>query len=435
MRVWVVKIGTEVPHLSEHSSNRLFREGQIEEGLRRRGHETLWFTASFHHRSKRHFDVPYDRVIRPNPAGPQMVFMKSLGYRHNFSFARLLDHYFVAKKWQRIAESLPKPDIIFCAYPTIELSYACVRFGQRHGIPVVIDIRDLWPDVIYDSLKSVPILGRLLSKRWFLYYEYMARYALANARGLTGVSAGVVKWGQAYSGRNPALYKNDRAHHQSQPDPFAPNAAPNIDDADDAHSFWSSRGISLAPKKTRIIWAGRFYPSIDDATLFAAYDMLPAPLRAQIELIICGEGVLQDRFDDFASRHDNVRCVGWAPHHAIIALMRRSDAALLNYVDRFDFKISLVNKIVDYTAADLPIITGINGEFLKLDKQGGAFLRYEVGKPETLKKVFEDLHRQVQDGTLPVGASRAIYDKYLDSAVVLPQLEAHLQTLVDGVSA
>ena len=428
MRVWIVKIGTEVPHLSAFSSNRLFREGQIEEGLRRRGHETLWFTANFHHRSKQHFDVAYDRVVRPNPSGPQMVFMKSLGYRHNFSLGRLLDHYFVARKWRRIAESLPKPDIIFCAYPTIELSYACTRFGQRLGIPVVIDIRDLWPDVIYDSLKSVPFLGGLLSKRWFLYYEYMARYALANARGLTGVSGGVVKWGQKYSGRAPALYKNDRAHCQSQPDPFAPNIAP---DADDARGFWSSRGISLAPKKTRIIWAGRFYPSIDDATLFAAYDMLPAHLQAEIEIIICGEGVLQDRFDAFAARHDNVTCVGWAPHHAIIELMRSSHAALLNYVDRFDFKISLVNKIVDYTAADLPIITGINGEFLELDEKGGAFLRYEVGKPETLKQVFEDLHHTVQAGNLQGGAARAIYDKYLDSAVVLPQLEAHLQSLVD----
>ena len=430
MRVWIVKIGTEVPHLSEHSSNRLFREGQIEDYLRQKGHETLWFTASFHHRSKRHFDVAYDRVVRPNPAGPKMVFMKSLGYRHNFSFARLLDHYFVAKKWLRIAKTLPKPDIIFCAYPTIELSYACVQFGQRLGIPVVIDIRDLWPDIIYDSLKSVPFFGGLLSKRWFLYYDYMARYALANAHGLTGVSAGVVKWGQAYSGRDPALYKNDMAHHQSQPDPFALRI-----DTDDARSFWAAKGISLAPSRTRIIWTGRFYPSIDDATLFAAYDLLPPSLRDEIEIIICGEGVLQDRFDGFAARHDNVRCASWAPHHAIIELMRSGDAALLNYIDRFDFKISLVNKIVDYTAADLPIITGIKGEFLELDEKGGAFLRYEVGKPETLKQVFEDLHRKLQDGGLQAGASRAIYDKYLDSAVVLPQLEAHLQRLVDEASS
>ena len=50
---------------------------------------------------------------------------------------------------------MPRPDLILCSYPTIELSVEAVRYGRTHGIPVVLDVRDLWPDIVLDLLPTI----------------------------------------------------------------------------------------------------------------------------------------------------------------------------------------------------------------------------------------------------------------------------------------
>ena len=63
-------------------------------------------------------------------------------------------HKIVAKKFNEIALSnhIEFPDLILCAYPAIELSRAGVQFANKIGVPVVVDIRDLWPDIFVEIL-------------------------------------------------------------------------------------------------------------------------------------------------------------------------------------------------------------------------------------------------------------------------------------------
>jgi len=62
----------------------------------------------------------------------------------------LRDHAIWGRAFRRAIESAPIPDIIFCAYPTIEAAAICVASGSNAQCGVV-DLRDMWPDIFSES--------------------------------------------------------------------------------------------------------------------------------------------------------------------------------------------------------------------------------------------------------------------------------------------
>ena len=416
MLIWVTKVGGPVPWLPDEADQRLFRAGQFDKGLREAGHKTLWFSSTFEHRSKRQRSVPADTVVRPHPDGPEMVFLRSPGYQRNFGFARFRDHWVQAWAWRRIAETLPRPDAIFCAYPTIELSAAAVDFGRKHGVPVIVDIRDLWPDVIYERLGKLPLAGRLLQRRWLIPYERLSNRALGGAAALTGVGRGMVEWAQDRSGRSAEACARDRHFYQSQPDPVETATR-----GEDLRSFWRGYGIDVDAPIFRIVWGGGLYPSIDAKTLFDGLALLPEMVRARTEVVVCGSGPLRPAFEEAAGRFPFIKLVDWAPHAQLMGILRHADAGLMNYFDRFDFRRSVPNKVVDYAAAGLPIITGVKGELAALAGDSGAVVPYEIGDPGSMCAAIERIHASANPRTRGTGPSRALFERHFESARVMQE--------------
>ena len=48
-----------------------------------------------------------------------------------------------------------KPDIIVVSLPTIEFSYEACRYGEKNNVPVIVDVRDLWPDSFKQNSRGV----------------------------------------------------------------------------------------------------------------------------------------------------------------------------------------------------------------------------------------------------------------------------------------
>ena len=75
------------------------------------------------------------------------------GYSSNVSLARFRDHRQVAERFAAAAAAEPRrPDIIVAGLPTIELCLESTRYGKQRGVPVVLDMRDMWPDVFLELL-------------------------------------------------------------------------------------------------------------------------------------------------------------------------------------------------------------------------------------------------------------------------------------------
>ncbi len=59
------------------------------------------------------------------------------------------------------------PDVIHVCNVPIELCHAAVTYGRAKGIPVVIDVRDLWPDVYLEVIPQRFGLLRSVAEAYF----------------------------------------------------------------------------------------------------------------------------------------------------------------------------------------------------------------------------------------------------------------------------
>lgn len=424
MLIWNIKVSEPVPWLHEEADQRLFRAGLFEKALRESGHQTLWFSNTFAHLKKTHRNVPQHQILRPHPDGPEMVFLESPGYSSNMGFARFYDHWVQARTWRRLAPTLPRPDLIFCAYPTVDLCAAAVEYGQAHDVPVVLDVRDLWPDVIYQRLGRLPLLGQLARRRWLLPYERMSDRALRNATALTGVGRGMVEWAQDRAHRPADARARDHHFYQSQPDPIKTAAK-----GEALRGFWRNREIDVDAPVVRIVWAGTLFPSIDAQTLFDGLTLLPKQLRARTEVVICGQGPLRPAFERAAAHLPMIRLVDWVPADQLMGLLMHSDAGLMNYFNRFDFQRAIPNKVVDYAAAGLPIITGVQGELTKLAGDSGAVVHYTVGDPGSMAAALELIHAHASPSHRAAGPSRRLFEDNFEARHVMSAFTAFVEDL------
>ena len=112
-------------------------------------------------RSKKEHLYPVDKKIRLSEKY-YIYLLHSIGYTKNVSLRRFIDHVCVARKFDKYAREEPLPDIIVASLPTLDLSAKSVQFGDKHSIPVIVDLRDMWPDIL---LSRAPTILRGLLKR------------------------------------------------------------------------------------------------------------------------------------------------------------------------------------------------------------------------------------------------------------------------------
>ena len=177
MKIWLVVIGEPVP-VGEGVHDRLHRGGYFATFLADHGHEVTWWTSTFDHMRKKH-RFQEDATVEVNPR-LQIRLLHGGGYRSNISLARLRDHRAIAGKFAHLAAAeADAPQIIVAALPTIGLCLESVQFGQRRGVPTVLDMRDMWPDIFVDTAPGAarPLLRLLLGGMF-----RQARQACAGAR-------------------------------------------------------------------------------------------------------------------------------------------------------------------------------------------------------------------------------------------------------------
>src|SRR5215471_7213992 len=135
MRVWVIEIGEPLPTID--AGERDWRAAMLSKALATAGHTVTWWASTFHHGLKRH---RFDRftVVDVMP-GLEIRCLHGPGYARNASPRRIAHHRTLARAFSREAAAIPKPDVIFCCLPTLELADEAVKYGERAGVPVVID--------------------------------------------------------------------------------------------------------------------------------------------------------------------------------------------------------------------------------------------------------------------------------------------------------
>ena len=393
---------------------RLYRSGILSYLMAEENHQVTWWSSSFDHVAKQHrVREDSDIAVADNL---KLTLLRGPGYCQNISLRRILDHIIVARGFRKHAREREKPDVILVSYPTIELSWEAVRFGREFNIPVVVDVRDLWPDIFEQAFPGLmkPFVHALL-----LPLESKARDVFRSATAVTGITDEIMEWGLAKGGRERSA--TDRSFSFGYDVSGARSA-----DKPAAVEFWRRHGVS--PDDWNICFFGTLGRQFDLATVIGAAREL-MERYPQVRFIICGEGDLKEHYEDMGRDVPTVAFPGWVDRVQIRVLMEMSKIGLAPYQASQDFLMSLPNKPIEYMSAGLPILSTIGGVLGQLISQHEIGVVCEQPDADSLAAqiagLVEDPERVARMGT----ASLDVFERRFDANVVYSQFSNFLQEI------
>jgi glycosyltransferase involved in cell wall biosynthesis len=371
VRVWIITVGEPLPRYSP--ADRIWRSGFLSQLMARRGHDVTWWVSSFDHFRKIQLEPDSRRVeLEPNLG---LQFLRGRDYPRNVSLARLRNHRENAGEFRRIAREVAAPDVILCSFPTIELSREATAFGRERGIPVALDIRDLWPDEMVDR---VPTVARWLARLVLAPMYAEARRALRDATALVSISNNFLDWGLAHAGR--AATPLDRVIPMGYTGALD---AVSVDDAMRAKLV----ALGVNPVK-RIFWfSGTFTGNLDLGTVIEAARRLQGD--ENIQFVFCGNGERDAEWRAQASGLRNVVFTGWAVAQELAWLSSIAWAGLGAYAAHA--RMSNPNKVFEYMSAGLPVLLSLGGETRAMIEGNDAGRGYKAGDPGSVAAAVRQL--------------------------------------------
>ncbi len=410
MHVWLITVGEPLPTLSRNS--RLWRTGLLARQLVQLGHSITWWTSRVDHIHKEFFG--FDGPALEAEPGLTLRFLDGRLYRRNISIARLVNHWQIGRDFRRRTLEAPRPGVVLCSFPTIELSLEAARFGQRHGVPVVLDIRDLWPDIF---LQPAPAPVRPLVRLALAPYFAAARRALREATALVAVSDGYLQWGLAGAGRAQGSLDQLFPLAYSLP---APSAETRLAARESLRKF----GVDDA--SIVCLFAGTLGRTYDLAPVLHAARKFAEEGDERFRFLICGDGERAREWRERASGQSNVTFTGWLAQPEMHAALVGADIGLAAYAKAAPQGVP--NKVIEYLAAGLPVVSSLSGEAQALLARAECGRSYQAGDGEALSRTLRELEPGQNRERISRNARRK-YEESFRAESVYGRLAAYLEEL------
>lgn len=401
--------------MDEGFEDRLFRTGCFAHYLADRGHDVVWWTSAFDHfRKTQRFDE--DHLVRVN-GQLEIRMLHGCGYRRNVSVARFRDHRQLGDKYASLIRRQPVPDVIVAGLPTIELCVESVRYGRKHSVPVLVDVRDVWPDIFVDVFpRPVQWLARLGLQPLFR----SVGSALRDCTGIIGVSDSYLEWGLRYAGRPripadgvfPLGYQRPRLDER---------------DVDDAAADLRVVGVD----STKIIcwFVGMFGRTYDLRTVLAAARELESRGVGNVQFVLSGEGDDYEKLVELAQGRSNVVFTGWLSAPQIAGMFRMARIGLMAYAPGAPQ--GLPNKLFEYLSQGLPILSSLRGETENLLNQYDCGLTYPAGDGHGLATLLMDLIGDERRLKRLSQSCCQLFDRRFRAERICDEMLAHLNAVVN----
>ena len=405
MIVWILKDAEPLPL---QPGQRAMRSGLLAQELGRRGHHVIWWSSTFSHHHKQFiFERDTQLELMPN------VLLRALDvgrYRRNVSFARVMHHRRLGRRFHELATSEPTPDIIVSALPIIDFPFQAARYASDRGIPLVIDVRDPWPDVFADkSPRPLRPLVRFLT----LPERRRAVHGLKSAAALTAVSKGFLRWALGLAGRNQSPH--DRVFYLG-------------------HSgFDSNRPKSSLPttltaqllQKLVFTFVGTFGHSYEIELVAKAAQYFHFS-RREVAFVLVGDGHQRACIEQRYAGLKNLILTGWLDTREIASVLTQSHVGLVPCCSLPD---TVPNKPFEYLAAGLPLLSSLQGEMAEIIKTQGLGLSYRAGDLNGFIQAVEWMWRNRQTlDQWSANATKAFSEKFSASRIY-PDFARHIELI------
>lgn len=415
MRVWLVKTGEPLP--IDDRDVRLFRMGLLATSFVEAGHDVTWWSATYNHQRKR-FRDDRDRLV---PLGDRLRLrlIHTRGYRKNVSLARVLDHKQLEWKFASQAAALEPPEVLISAMPIPGLCRAAAMYGKKRGVPVVLDIRDLWPDVFL-GLVPRPLSGP--AQVALAPIRRSARIACRRATAICGITPHYVEWGLRHARRAATAW--DRAFpmgYTSRP--------PSREAIAEASGFWAEHGLRPDCGEFVACFLGWLGHQFEIEPILEAARLLESD-RRPFRFVFCGAGDNLERYRRMTADLRSVLFPGFLNAAQLWTLMRLSAVGLAPYQSTGNFLVNIPNKPVEYMSAGLPILSSLKGSLAELLERESCGVTYPNGDVERLVAELRRLHDDAAwRRTLASNAERLFRERFVAEEVYAGMVR-HMERIV-----
>lgn len=314
-------------------------------------------TTDFSHLSKAKRDVSEELRAGVNY---KLTMLKEPGYTKNVSLKRFYSHYIMGRNLKEYLTQREKPDVIYCAIPSLDVAKVAAKYAEDNDIRFIIDVQDLWPEA-FKMAFNVPILSDMM----FYPMKRQADYVYGQADEIISVS-------QTYADR--AMKSNNKC--------TSGNSVYLGTDLDDFDELVRSNSFKGKPRdEIWVAYIGSLAASYDLITVIDGLRILKDQGIENIKFIVMGDGTLKTKFEDYAEEKDiYAEFTGVLSYKDMVGMLTVCDIAV-NPIKKGSAG-SIINKVGDYAAAGLPVInTQENKEYRNLLDVYGAGINCINGDP------------------------------------------------------
>jgi glycosyltransferase involved in cell wall biosynthesis len=412
LNIWILAVSEPLPMLD--GSFREFRCSLLAHELVDRGHHVTWWTSDHDHMRK----AARFGTFTSLPVGPRLQLNLLPGplYRRNISLRRVIHNRAVAREFlEHAGKAQTLPEIVFACLPTLELAEAAIIYGKAHEVPVVVDIRDQWPDIY---LSVFPALLRP-ALRWLLNAEFRrAGHIVANAYSLTAVSETYLAWGLRMASRARRI--EDRVY------PLGYHArSQDGEEPERGRHFKESHGI--ASDSLVVTFIGTFGASYDLETVVHAASKLSKSRAQRLHFVLAGDGDRATLLRRLARGVRNITFTGWLDAPAMATLLSISDIGLAAYATQA--LQSLPNKLFEYMAAGIPVLSSLTGEQQHLLASEAIGLHYIAHDQASLIAQLDWFAEHPAERAAMGARARDLFSQRYSAHAVYLDLVAHLEAV------
>lgn len=374
--------------------------------LHEKGYEVELITSNFCHDTKQIRN--YSSSLYPF----KVTLLHETLYKQNISLQRLKSHCEWGRNVKAYLSQIEKPDIIYCAIPSLTASKVAADYCKKNGVKFVVDLQDLWPEAF-----AMAISNKLLQKA-FLPVKWYADSIYAAADKAIAVS-------DTYVDR--ILEVNKKL-----------TAGLSVFLGNDGDEFEKGRAeYKLDRKDDEIIvgYIGNMSTSYDLPCVFDALSKVEmrGKVNKPIRFVLIGGGVDEGYFKDYASRvYPNSSFLGRKSYLEMAGLLCGFDM-VVNPIVKGSVA-SIINKVGDYALSGLPVInTQESTEYRDLIEDYQCGINCECSNSDAVADAIEklaldnNLRKKMGENSKRLG-----HDKF-DRRYTYPQIVDAIEEICNNV--
>ena len=324
---------------------------------------------------------------------------------------RMLEFYRFARLAGRVGKGLVKPDVVFATHTPLTIGLAGLELGRHFDVPLVFEVRDLWPEALVN-------VGALRNRAGIWWLRRMAKKIYAGAMHIVAVSPGM-KDGIVRAG--VSAKKVTMIPNASDLDLFRP----------DLDGSEQRKRLGLGDRFAAIYFGAMGMANGLDYAINAAR-ILAERGKDDIVLVLHGSGGKRAELEDMVHKHglNNVIFSDLVPDKAELAgIVAGCDACMTIYRASKEHTWS-PNKMFDALAAGKPTLINVPGWLGEMIENNNCGRSLDPHRPEALADALEELAADPDLCRRMGKNSRALAEREFDRGKVADRLESVLMEAV-----